>query len=69
MLARRVLPLMLKRLLWVSPVPATRVKVKVSPTSGSVAVSVPTVALAPPAWSTLLLLRVMSVGAAFITAV
>ena len=64
-----ILPLMLKRLLWVSPVPDTRVKVKVSPTSGSVAVSVPTVALAPPAWSTLLLLRVMSVGAAFITAV
>jgi hypothetical protein len=56
-------PLMVKLELSVSPVPATSVKVNVSPASGSVALRVPIVV--PEAWFSLiaLLLSVISVGA------
>ena len=56
---------MVKLALSVSPEPATRLKVCVCPTSGSVAVSVPTVAPAALFSAILVLESVMSVGAKF----
>ena len=59
---------MLKFPLFVSPLPATKLKVCPSPTSTSVALRVPTVALAPAVVLTLVELKDISVGASFVFA-
>ena len=64
-------PSMVKLALSVSPVPVSRVKVKVLPVSGSTALSVPTVVPIASPSATVELESVMSVGAslAFVTVI